>query len=238
MQCRICFMFSLLLLQMHAGTSAAVTPEEMKGVVEARYRVTKPGFFGDFKEIGTVFVVQKEGLRANRPSKVFAPNVIAGHRIAKTGGGDLPLGGSLDPDLKVGERLHLYGVRSGEEFIELEFFTVNTHIVAGSGTRGPTPLQASTRFRYDGGLAAVASDRVMDDIHEWFRAEGEAGPAPVPRGEGDAGATRTIRSGQSREEVVSVLGAPGKIFSLGAKTVFVYRDIKVIFIDGKVTDAE
>jgi hypothetical protein len=223
---------------MLAGTSFAVTPEEMKAVVEARYRVSKPGFFGDFKEIGTVFVVQKEGLRANRPSKIFAPNIIAGHRIETIGGGGLPLGGRIEPDLKIGDRLHLYGVQTGEDYVELEIFTVKTFVVAGSGTRGPTPLQASTRFRYDGGLAAVTADRVMADIRQWFRAEGEAGPAGLPRTGGDDGATRTIRSGQSPEEVVAILGAPGKIFNLGAKTIFVYRDIKVIFIDGKVTDAE
>jgi len=238
MKSRFCIMFCLFMFQFLAGTSFAVTPEEIKAVVEARYRVTKPGFFGDFKEVGSVLVVQKEGLRANRPSKIFAPNVIVGHQIATVGGGDLPLGGKIEPDLKIGDRLHLYGVQTGDDFIELDTFTVNTYVVAGSGTRGPTPLQASTRFRYEGGLAAVTASRVMDDIHAWFREEGEAGPAALPRTEGDAGATRTVRSGQTPEDVVAILGAPGKIFILGAKTVFVYRDIKVIFIDGKVADAE
>jgi len=59
-----------------------------------------------------------------------------------------------------------------------------------------------------------------------------------PRTAADAGVTRTIRSGQSPEEVVAILGAPGKIFILGAKTIFVYKDIKVIFVDGKVADAD
>jgi hypothetical protein len=55
---------------------------------------------------------------------------------------------------------------------------------------------------------------------------------------GDSGSAKTVQQGQSREDVVAVLGPPAKIFLLGAKTVFVYPDIKVIFIDGKVTDAE
>ena len=238
MQFRFCIMLSMFLFQMLVGTSSAVTQDEIKALVEARYRITKPSFLGDFKEIGTVLVVQKEGLRANRPSKIFTPNVINGHQVVTVGGGNLPLGGKIEPDLKIGDRLHLYGVRSGDNFVELDIFTVNTFVVAGSGTRGPTPLQASTRFVYDDGLAAVTADRVLDDIRSWFRAEGEAGPAVEPRQAGEAGATMTIRSGQSPEEVVTILGAPGKIFILGAKTIFVYRDIKVIFIDGKVADAE
>jgi len=231
-------LFSLVTFLILAGTSFAVTQEEIKSVLETRYRPTKPGFFGDFKEIGSVLVVQKAGLRANRPSKIFAPNVITGRQVATAGGGDLPLGGNIDPALKIGDRLHLYGVRTGDDYVELEIFTVNTFVVVGSGTRGPTPLQASTRFRYDEGLAAVSTGRVMDDIREWFRVEGEAGLSVEPRTAADAGVTRTIRSGQSPEEVVAILGAPGKIFILGAKTIFVYRDIKVIFVDGKVADAD
>lgn len=244
MQCRFRLMLSLFMLQILAGTSFAVTQDEIKSVVEARYRVTKPGFFGDFKEIGSVLVLQKEGLRANRPTKIFTPNIIRGRQVESAGGGDLPLGGNIEQNLKIGDRFHLYGVRSGEDYVELEIFTIKTFVVTGSGTRGPTPLQASIRFRYEGGLAAVTSGRIMDDIREWFRVEGEAGidgqagPAVEPGTVGETGATRTIRSGQSPEEVVSILGAPGKIFILGAKTIFVYRDIKVIFVDGKVADAE
>ena len=244
MQCRLLLLFSLVTFLILAGTSFAVTQEEIKSVLETRYRPTKPGFFGDFKEIGSVLVLRKAGLRANRPSKIFAPNVIIGRQVATAGGGDLPLGGNIDPALKIGDRLHLYGVRTGDDYVELEIFTVNTFVVIGSGTRGPTPLQASTRFRYDEGLAAVSTGRVMDDIREWFKAEGEtgidgkSGSAAEPRPEGGAGATRTIQSGQAPEEVVAILGAPGKIFILGAKTIFVYKDIKVIFVDGKVADAD
>ena len=238
MQCRLLLLFSLVTFHILAGTSFAVTQEEIKSVLETRYRPTKPGFFGDFKEIGSVLVLQKAGLRANRPSKIFAPNVIIGRQVATAGGGDLPLGGNIDPALKIGDRLHLYGVRTGDDYVELEIFTVNTFVVVGSGTRGPTPLQASTRFRYDEGLAAVSTGRVMDDIREWFRVEGEAGLSVEPRTAADAGVTRTIRSGQAPEEVVAILGAPGKIFILGAKTIFVYKDIKVIFVDGKVADAD
>jgi len=231
-------LFSLVTFLILAGTSFAVTQEEIKSVLETRYRPTKPGFFGDFKEIGSVLVLQKAGLRANRPSKIFAPNVIIGRQVATAGGGDLPLGGNIDPALKIGDRLHLYSVRTGDDYVELEIFTVNTFVVVGSGTRGPTPLQASTRFRYDEGLAAVSTGQVMDDIREWFRVEGEADLSVEPRTAADAGVTRTIQAGQAPEEVVAILGAPGKIIILGAKTIFVYRDIKVIFVDGKVADAD
>jgi len=164
--------------------------------------------------------------------------VVRNRRIETVGGGDIPPGGNIEPNLKIGDRLHLYGIHTGDGFVELELFTVNTYVVTGSGSRGPTPLQASTRFSYDGGVAAVTADQIIDDIHHWFSVEGEAWSTVDGKKGGEAGASRTIQLGQTREEVVSILGPPAKIFLLGSKSIFVYPDIKVVFIDGKVTNAE
>jgi hypothetical protein len=38
--------------------------------------------------------------------------------------------------------------------------------------------------------------------------------------------------------VTAILGPPEKQVLLGAKTIFIYRDVKVMFVDGKVADAE
>jgi hypothetical protein len=39
-------------------------------------------------------------------------------------------------------------------------------------------------------------------------------------------------------EMTAILGPPGKQILLGANTIFVNADVKVVFVDGKVTDAE
>lgn len=39
-------------------------------------------------------------------------------------------------------------------------------------------------------------------------------------------------------QVKSALSAPGKIIELGPKQVFVYKDIKFVFMNGKVSDME
>lgn len=229
MLCRIHYVLSLLMLLFLAGTSFASTREEIKSAIETRCKITKPGFLGDYKEIGSVLVVMKEGLRANRPSASFKPNVITGDRIASAGGGDLPLGGNIDGNLKIGDRLYLYGVRTGSDFVQLDIFTVKTFVV--TGTRGPTPLQASVRFRYDEGLAVVSAKRVVEDIGSWLKTEGEANP------EWGARTTRTIQLGLTQDEVTAILGKPDKEILLGKKTVFVYQNLKVVFVDGKVSDA-
>jgi hypothetical protein len=241
----------ILLLLFTAFSSFAATREEAESAVKARYRITKPAFLGGFNEIGSVLTPRRDGLRLNRPSKTFKPNVVRSHQLVAAGGGDLPLGGVRDGGLKPGERLHLYDVRTGNDYVQLDLFTVATYVVPGSGTHGPTPLQASVRFQYDGGLAEVTTRQLLDDIGEWLADDGEPRPAAVesrpaiePRPitvpaepPAAARATSTIKLGQTQEEVTAILGPPEKQVLLGAKTIFVYRDVKVVFMDGKVTDA-
>jgi hypothetical protein len=237
-----------LLLHFLAGTAFAVTPNEIKSAVEAHYKLTIPGFLGNYKETGSVLVVQKEGLRADRPRSNFKPTVIERGQVVTAGGGDLPLGNNVDGNLKIADRLYLYGVRCGDDDVELRLFTVKEFVVTGSGTRGPIPLQASTRFQYDGGLAPLTVKQVMEDIGVWFKTEGGAKEKaePVAKDEAKAKdeaesenmATRTVQLGQTPEDVIAVLGHPDKKVLLGNKTVFVYKNLKLVFIDGKLTDAE
>jgi hypothetical protein len=40
------------------------------------------------------------------------------------------------------------------------------------------------------------------------------------------------------DEVKAVLGQPEKFVSLGSKQIYVYKDLKITFVNGKVTDAQ
>jgi len=53
-----------------------------------------------------------------------------------------------------------------------------------------------------------------------------------------AGPPATISLGQSTDDVKGSLGQPTKIINLGAKTIYVYPDMKVTFNNGKVSDVE
>ena len=56
----------------------------------------------------------------------------------------------------------------------------------------------------------------------------EAPPQPPP----------TIALGQTPDEVTGLLGQPSKIVNLGAKQIYIYKDMKITFIKGKVTDVQ
>ncbi|HKM80657.1 MAG TPA: hypothetical protein VJY15_06810 [Candidatus Acidoferrum sp.] len=53
-------------------------------------------------------------------------------------------------------------------------------------------------------------------------------PAPPP----------TIQLGQTPDEVTAALGQPEKIVNLGAKQIYYYKDMKITFVKGKVSDVQ
>jgi hypothetical protein len=62
---------------------------------------------------------------------------------------------------------------------------------------------------------------------------GQAQQAAAPPAE-----PQTIQLGQTTDEVVGALGQPDKIVNLGAKQIYVYKDLKVTFLKGKVSDVQ
>lgn len=51
-------------------------------------------------------------------------------------------------------------------------------------------------------------------------------------------APKSVELGQTPEQVEQILGPPKKIANLGSKMIYFYDDMKVIFMDGKVSDVE
>jgi hypothetical protein len=50
--------------------------------------------------------------------------------------------------------------------------------------------------------------------------------------------SKTIKVGMGQDEVKQALGNPDKIVDLGVKQVFIYKDMKITFMEGKVSDIQ
>ncbi len=61
---------------------------------------------------------------------------------------------------------------------------------------------------------------------------------PPPPPDAPPAAPKTIEKGQTKDVVVAILGQPSKVIKLGTKEIDVYPDIKVTFINNKVTDVQ
>lgn len=63
-------------------------------------------------------------------------------------------------------------------------------------------------------------------------------PPPPPPADEPAAPPKTISVGQTPEQVTAAMGQPDKIVKLGKKEIYYYKDLKVIFMAGKVSDVQ
>jgi hypothetical protein len=86
---------------------------------------------------------------------------------------------------------------------------------------------------------ANAADELRQQAQEANRQEqdvlGQAGQSAPPSG--SAGPV-TIQIGQSIADVVARMGQPARVADLGQKKTYFYKDMKVIFVDGRVSDVQ
>jgi hypothetical protein len=66
----------------------------------------------------------------------------------------------------------------------------------------------------------------------------EAPPPPITPPPPPPADPKTIALGQTIDQVTANFGQPTKILKLGAKQIYVYSDMKVTFVSGKVTDVQ
>jgi len=84
---------------------------------------------------------------------------------------------------------------------------------------------------------------INQQSQEADKAEAEAtggaasGPGPNAAAE-PAAAPVNIEIGQTIDQVTGALGSPKNIVNLGAKKIYVYKDMKITFKDGKVADVQ
>jgi hypothetical protein len=65
-----------------------------------------------------------------------------------------------------------------------------------------------------------------------------AGDQAEPSAQANAPEPQSIEQGQTVEQVVAALGQPTQIFKAGSKQIYVYKTVKITFIDGKVSGIE
>jgi hypothetical protein len=73
-------------------------------------------------------------------------------------------------------------------------------------------------------------------------APADAPPPPIapppPPTDQPAAPTTTISLGLTIDQVVTALGQPDRVADLGARKIYFYKDLKITFTDGKVSDAQ
>jgi hypothetical protein len=66
----------------------------------------------------------------------------------------------------------------------------------------------------------------------------QGGQQPAAQEQQPAAEPASIDKGMTTDQVQSAMGKPDKIVNLGTKTIYYYKDMKVIFLSGKVSDVQ
>jgi len=68
--------------------------------------------------------------------------------------------------------------------------------------------------------------------------QGGQGGGDQQADQGQQAEPQTIEKGQTTDQVQAALGKPDKIVNLGTKQIYIYKDMKVTFLNGKVSDVQ
>jgi hypothetical protein len=118
-------------------------------------------------------------------------------------------------------------------------------------TNPPTYYKAEVDFQFATGFLEKGDvSKIEDTIGEVFQVDnsaqdaGQQGQQPAQADQQQPAAPPTppqpvsIQIGQTIDQVVAALGQPDKTVNLGAKQIYVYKDLKVTFLNGKVSDVQ
>ncbi len=144
--------------------------------------------------------------------------------------------------------------------VKLEKDTVSMLIVACdtcNKTDPPTYNKANVEFVFPKGSLAKASAgdvedtigqllAINDDAQGGDQQQGDQGQQQQGQQQGgqDQGGQQqqaepqTIQMGMTTDQVQGALGQPAKVVNLGPKQIYVYKDLKVTFFNGKVVDVQ
>jgi hypothetical protein len=89
------------------------------------------------------------------------------------------------------------------------------------------PAAAAAPAPSAGAAAAPAPPAAVADI-----------PPPPPPTDAPAAPPKSISLSQTKDQVVATFGQPTKVVTLGAKEIDYYPDMKVTFVNGKVSDVQ
>lgn len=180
---------------------------------------------------GVVLVIEKQGIAADPSSDArFSITYVKDGQLSEQGGAVPGLFEKVNTRVfKPGEKVYVIDVKIGDDYVMLELLSCDMFDVVRHGSTRQTRYKSAVSFKFDKEvLPTLAPEKVKSVITPVLATESEAETAH----------TKTISLGQTPKEVEAILGKPEKVVNLGPKITYVYKDMKVIFQDGKVADVQ
>lgn len=219
-------------------------------------------------DAGTVLLIKKGGILSVAsgnivvvPTTVKDGEVQKANNTAMTGVNKLMkwkgLGGTSGAStdtkfLTVGEKVYATKITVNRKDSKVALNIIECD--SCNSVQDPSSRQAQVVFEFpkgyldgaDGGQISDVINQILeiqaDDSSQQQQQQtqdNQAQPAAdQPAAQQPAAPPPTIQLGQTPDEVTALIGQPDKIVNLGAKQIYIYKDMKVTFVKGKVSDVQ
>lgn len=210
-------------------------------------------------DAGTVLVLKKGGVYGVPQSTavIVAPSTFKDGQLHQPGLVQKSVILKISKLLTVDEKVYVtkIDVKAKDDKVVLTIFECDSC----NNVQNPSSYKGAIQFQFPKGyLDKADAGQVVDVIHQVLavptdadnsnnnnqqQAQGggqqqgqdqqqaPAQPAPAP-------APANIVLGMALNDVTTALGQPEKMVNLGKKQIYVYKDLKITFVDGKVTDVQ
>jgi hypothetical protein len=260
--------FVAITMTLAIAAANAQTPVSLQEQLAAQYKVVKMGSDSSgpaVVEAGTILAIQKGGILAvpygdqsvlstkYQDGTVRSPNTLLSKGI---GFGMKKFGKEQTTHLfPVGDKVYPSKIE-----VNPAKDTVALSVVACDScnkTDPPTYYKATVVFQFaKGALAKASPGEVEDTIGQLLSINEDTGQDQGGQEQSQQGGQQgaqggqpqqaaqrevepqTIEKGQTPDQVQAAMGKPEKIVNLGAKQLYIYKDMKVTFVNGKVADVQ
>jgi len=225
--------------------------------LESNYMPTKLAGIGDrlrFTQLGTVLVIQRDGMGASPVTEFAFGNNYKDGRIKRSLAGSLIHQANNVRDLRAGDRVYLLKTEVKDSGVTFNVQSCDS-CDGSPADLDPMPFRAALTFQFPKGYWNNTSyAQIQQAISEVFAfANGpdtSTQPNPEPVAPSGAQVARQppppppqpepvrIGLGQTTDQVVANLGQPDKVVDLGGKKIYIYKDLKITFVDGRVSDVQ
>lgn len=238
-----------------AADKSQASKANVEQLLNSQYPPTKLGR-SKVAQPGSILVVGRSGIGASPATGVTYSNNYKDGQIKPGMMGALMQ--NVARDLQVGERVYLLKTEVKEASI---VFQVQSCGACDRYEIDPNhaPYKASLAFQFPKRYLETAPfGEIQQTISLVFTQSIPGDPAANPAVQQDVrqpaqtlavpgaqqpqeapqAAPMRIELGYTTDQVVACMGQPDKVVKLGAKEIYVYKDLKITFLNGKVSDVE
>lgn len=253
---------SMLLALIGVCGGAARAQGTLQADLEKQYKITKMGSDSTGDVVvspGTVLTLQKSGvLGVPYKNVVFCPSHYQDGNLKPPNTMCKMSVTNVSKYINSGEKVYVTKIEIQQKDEKVIFSIVECDTC--NNVQSASQMKSQIVFHYPKGYLEGGADagQVGDIIGQVLTADAggdqqqaaggaqDAGAAQQPAAEAPAAAApaapaappASVQMGMTPDQVVGILGQPDKIVNLGAKQLYIYKDLKVTFLNGKVTDAQ